>query len=228
MHEYIISGHPLRSYSERLGVLSSSLKVRSSFLFARLLFFGACEKQTVLSFCFSPAAYAFRDDEKRYAKERDPKERAAAVAGLRRFCGSLRRTLAGLLRYGRCPRRLCRCRRSRMLLFFDRKFCGRIVPVIKDRSERMLSGRQRLQIFRLQLYDDTSGYCRIIRDIQILSIYLQSREMRKCLFVFNAAVENELERIWYCGTPRQGAGSFSSPSPCSGCRCVFPLRLRSP
>ena len=29
MHEYIISGHPLRSYSERLGVLSSSLKPES-------------------------------------------------------------------------------------------------------------------------------------------------------------------------------------------------------
>lgn len=174
MHEYIISGHPLRSYSERLGVLSSSLKVRSSFLFARLLFFGACEKQTVLSFCFSPAAYAFRDDEKRYAKERDPKERAAAVTGLRRFCGSLRRTLAALLRYGRCPRRLCRCRSSCLLLFIDRKFCGRIVPVIKDRSKRMLSGGQRSQILRFQFYDHTSGYCRVVCRIQILSIHLQT------------------------------------------------------
>ena len=148
MHEYIISGHPLSSYSERLDVLSQALKVKRSFLFARLLFFGACEKQTVLSFCFSPAAYAFRDDEKRYAKERDPKERAAAVTGLRRFRGSLPRTLAALLRYGRCPRRLCRCRSSCLLLFIDREFCGRIVPIVKESSDRMLSGGQRSQIFR--------------------------------------------------------------------------------
>ena len=174
MHEYIISGHPLRSYSERLGVLSSSLKVKRSFLFARLLFFGACEKQIVLSFCFSSAVYAFCDDEKRYAKEREPKERAAAVTGLRRFCGSLRRTLAALLRYGRCPRRLCRCRSSCLLLFIDRKFCGRIVPVIKDRSKRMLSGGQRSQILRFQFYDHTSGYCRVVCRIQILSIHLQT------------------------------------------------------
>ena len=59
----------------------------------------------------------------------------------------------------------------------------------------MLSGGQRSQILRFQFYDHTSGYCRVVCRIQILSIYLQSREMRKCLFVFNAAVENELERI---------------------------------
>ena len=52
MHEYIISGHPLSSYSERLDVLSQALKVKRSFLFARLLFFGAVRKRLFYRFAF--------------------------------------------------------------------------------------------------------------------------------------------------------------------------------